>query len=195
MQPASRPAIPRPAPATPEATPQANQAVQSQIPVLEIRKETNPVSTVPHRVSEADSRDSATIGKAVKVVGQIFAKEDLHVDGDVEGAIESTDNKVTVGATGRVQAAIKAREVVIFGHVQGNVEATEKVDVRREARLIGDITAARIAIEDGAVFKGRIDIQRPQSKPASDGVAVAATSSSASASPIAGAAIASPYNH
>jgi cytoskeletal protein CcmA (bactofilin family) len=131
----------------------------------------------------------------VRVVGQIFAKEDLNVDGDVEGAIESTDNKVTVGATGRVQAAIKAREVVIFGHVQGNVDATEKVDIRREARLIGDITAARIGIEDGALIKGRIDVHRPQPKPAPDGVAVAASSSSAMAPPVASAAAAGPYNH
>jgi cytoskeletal protein CcmA (bactofilin family) len=153
------------------------------------------VSTVTHRVPEADSRDSATIGKAVKVVGQIFAKEDLHVEGDVEGTIESTDNKVTVGVSGRVQAAIKAREVVIFGHVQGNVDATEKVDIRCEARLIGDITTARIGIEDGALFKGRIDIQRPQPKPAADGVGLAAAPSPAASSPIASAAVAGPHNH
>jgi cytoskeletal protein CcmA (bactofilin family) len=130
----------------------------------EIRKESL-VSSTPHRVPEADSRNTATIGKAVKIVGQIYTKEDLNVDGDVEGTIESQDNKVTIGTTGRVQASVKAREVVIFGQVQGNVEAADKVDIRREAKLVGDITTARISIEDGALFKGSIDIRKPEPKP------------------------------
>lgn len=122
-------------------------------------------SSTTHRVPDADSRNTATIGKAVRVVGQIYTKEDLNVDGDVEGTIESTENKVTIGTTGRVQASVKAREVVIFGQVQGNVEATDKVDIRREAKLVGDITTARISIEDGALFKGSIDIRKPEPKP------------------------------
>jgi cytoskeletal protein CcmA (bactofilin family) len=133
----------------------------------EIRKESSPLSSTPHRVPDADSRNTATIGKAVKVIGQIFTKEDLNVDGDIEGTIESADNKVTIGTTGRVQASVKAREVVIFGQVQGNVEAADKVDIRREAKLVGDITTARISIEDGALFKGSIDIRKPEPKPAS----------------------------
>src|SRR6185312_14660988 len=88
----------------------------------------------------------------------------LNVDGDVEGTIESAESKVTIGATGRVQASVKAREVVILGQVQGNVEATDKVDIRREAKLVGDITTARISIEDGALFKGSIDIRKPEPK-------------------------------
>ncbi len=119
------------------------------------------MSSIPHRV---ESSTTATIGKAVRIVGQIFTKEDLNVDGDVEGTIESTDNKVTIGTTGRVQASVKAREVVILGQVQGNVEATDKVDIRREAKLVGDITTARISIEDGALFKGSIDIRKPEPK-------------------------------
>lgn len=136
------------------------------------------MSSIPHRVSETDSRNAATIGKAVKIVGDIYTKEDLNVDGDVEGKIESTDNKITIGATGRVQASIKAREVVIFGQVQGDVEAVDKVDIRREAKLVGNITTARISIEDGALFKGSIDIRKPEPKtaaaPAAPPVAAAA---------------------
>jgi cytoskeletal protein CcmA (bactofilin family) len=151
------------------------------------------VSSIPHRV-DTDSRNLATIGKAVRIVGQIFTKEDLNVDGDVEGTIESAESKVTIGATGRVQASVKAREVVILGQVQGNVEATDKVDIRREAKLVGDITTARISIEDGALFKGSIDIRKPE--PKSTGASTpqpsaAAASSSASASapaPVAAAA-------
>lgn len=122
------------------------------------------MATTPNRVSESDSRNN--IGKAVKVVGQIFTKEDLYVDGDVEGTLESQDNKVTIGPNGRVQASIRARDVVILGQVQGNVEATDKVDIRKDAKLVGDITTSRISIEDGALFKGSIDIKKQEVKPA-----------------------------
>jgi cytoskeletal protein CcmA (bactofilin family) len=186
-QPAPRPAAAPPA--TPPATPVSR-------PTPEIRKETVPVSSIPHRV-DSDTRNNATIGKAVRIVGQIFAKEDLNVDGDVEGTIESTDNKVTIGSTGRVQASVKAREVVILGQVQGNVEATDKVDIRREAKLVGDITTARISIEDGALFKGSIDIRKPEPKPTAAAPApqpapsVSSASASASA-PAPAAAAATP---
>ncbi len=112
----------------------------------------------------AAPQSTATIGKSVKVVGKIFAKEDLYVDGDVEGTIETPENKVTVGPNGRVQADISAREAVIIGQVQGNVETSDKVDLRKDAKLVGNITTARISIEDGAVFKGSIDIRKPEVK-------------------------------
>ena len=122
------------------------------------------MSSTPYRISESESRNN--IGKAVRIVGQIFTKEDLYVDGDVEGTIESQENRVTIGPNGRVQAGIRAREVVILGQVQGNVEASDKVDIRKEAKLVGDITTARISIEDGAVFKGSIDIKKNEPNPA-----------------------------
>ncbi len=124
------------------------------------------MSTQPYRTPEPESRSAATIGKSVKVIGQIFTKEDLYVDGDVEGTIESLENKVTVGPNGRVQAGIKAREVIILGQVQGNVDTSDKVDIRKDAKLVGDITTARISIEDGALFKGSIDIRKPEPKAA-----------------------------
>jgi cytoskeletal protein CcmA (bactofilin family) len=132
----------------------------------EIKKEPTPVSTTPHRTPESDSRNTATIGKSVKIVGQIFTKEDLYVDGDVEGTIESHENKVTIGPNGRVQASIRARDVIILGQVQGNVETSDKVDIRKDAKLVGDITTSRISIEDGALFKGSIDIKKPEPKAA-----------------------------
>ncbi len=122
------------------------------------------MSTTPYRLPDTDPRNTATIGKAVKIIGQIFTKEDLYVDGDVEGTIESQENKVTVGPNGRVQASIRAREVVILGQVQGNVEATDKVDIRKDAKLVGDIATARISIEDGALFKGSIDIRKTEQR-------------------------------
>ena len=125
------------------------------------------MSSTPYRMPEPESRGgTATVGKSVKIIGQIFTKEDLYVDGDVEGTIESLENKVTIGPNGRVQAGIKAREVIILGQVQGNVETSDKVDLRKDAKLVGDITTARISIEDGAIFKGSIDIRKPEPKPA-----------------------------
>jgi cytoskeletal protein CcmA (bactofilin family) len=131
---------------------------------VETRKETIPVATNPFKAPEPDTRGSASIGKAVKINGQIFSKEDLYVDGDVEGTIELNENKLTIGPSGRVQAGVKAREVVVLGQVQGNVEAMEKIDIRKDAKLVGDIKTARIIIEDGAYFKGMIDIVRPDAK-------------------------------
>jgi cytoskeletal protein CcmA (bactofilin family) len=130
----------------------------------ENKKEKVPVSSTPYRLPDTDPRNTATIGKAVKIIGQIFTKEDLYVDGDVEGTIESQENKVTVGPNGRVQAGIRAREVVILGQVQGNVEASDKVDLRKDAKLVGDIGTARISIEDGALFKGSIDIRKTEQR-------------------------------
>ena len=134
------------------------------------------MSSTPYRMPEPESRGgSATVGKSVKIIGQIFTKEDLYVDGDVEGTIESLENKVTVGPNGRVQASIKAREVIILGQVQGNVETSDKVDLRKDAKLVGDITTARISIEDGAIFKGSIDIKKPEPKPVAAAPRPAAT--------------------
>jgi cytoskeletal protein CcmA (bactofilin family) len=101
---------------------------------------------------------SATIGKAVMIKGQIFSREDLVIDGEVEGTVEAQEHRVTVGPNGKVQASVKAREIVVLGTITGNVEATDKIDIRKDARLVGDIKTARIVIEDGAYFKGSIDI-------------------------------------
>ena len=142
---------------------------------VEIKKEAIPVSSTPMGRIEPESRGgSATIGKAVKIVGQIYSKEDLFVDGDLEGTVEALEHKLTIGPNGTVHAAVKAREVVALGTIQGNVEATDKIEIRKDAKLVGDIKTARIIIEDGAYFKGSIDIvkqepargaQKPQQQP------------------------------
>lgn len=109
---------------------------------------------------------SATIGKAVKIAGQIYSREDLYVDGDVEGTIELMDHKLTIGPNGKVHAGVKAREVVALGAIQGNVEASDRIEIRKDAKLVGDIKTARIIIEDGAYFKGSIDIVKSEPKAA-----------------------------
>jgi cytoskeletal protein CcmA (bactofilin family) len=131
-------------------------------------KETVPMSSNPtpsHSVTE--SRGPANIGKAVMIKGQIFSREDLTIDGEIDGSVELHEHRLTVGPNGKLQAGVKAREVVVLGTIHGNVEASDKIDIRKDAKLVGDIKTARIVIEDGAYFKGSIDIARPEvSKPA-----------------------------
>jgi cytoskeletal protein CcmA (bactofilin family) len=103
---------------------------------------------------------TAALGKNVTVKGQIFAREDLTIDGEVEGTIECHDHRLTIGPNARVQASLKAREIIIHGSIQGNVESTDKIDIKKEAKLVGDIKTSRIVIEDGAYFKGSIDISK-----------------------------------
>jgi cytoskeletal protein CcmA (bactofilin family) len=126
---------------------------------------------------------TATIGKAVKIVGQIHSKEDLFVDGDLEGTVEALEHKLTIGPNGTLHATVKAREVVVLGTIQGNVEAAEKMEIRKDARLVGDIRTARIVIEDGAYFKGSIDIVKPE--PAKAAPKPQAQAASAAPTPVA----------
>ncbi|HSU19707.1 MAG TPA: polymer-forming cytoskeletal protein [Acidobacteriaceae bacterium] len=105
--------------------------------------------------------EQATIGKSLVVKGELTGSESLYVDGKVEGAINLPGNRVTVGRNGQVAANIMAREIVVLGKVRGNCQASDRVDIRSEGSLTGDVVAARISIEDGAFFKGGIDIRKP----------------------------------
>ncbi|MBS1820805.1 MAG: polymer-forming cytoskeletal protein [Acidobacteria bacterium] len=107
------------------------------------------------------SGEQATIGKSLVVKGEVTGSESLYIDGKVEGAINLPGNRVTVGRNGQVAANIVAREVVVLGKVRGNCQASDRVDIRSEGSLTGDVIAARISIEDGAFFKGGIDIRKP----------------------------------
>jgi cytoskeletal protein CcmA (bactofilin family) len=107
------------------------------------------------------SGEQATIGKSLVVKGEVSGSESLYIDGKVEGAINLPGNRVTVGRNGQVAANIMAREVVVLGKVRGNISASDRVDIRSEGSLTGDVAAARISIEDGAYFKGGIDIRKP----------------------------------
>lgn len=121
------------------------------------------MSSILMAKAEFDSlAGSATIGKTVKFVGQVYSKEDLLVDGDLEGTLEALDHKLTIGPTGTVHASVKAREVVVLGTLEGNVEAADRIEIRRDAKVMGDLRVARIFIEDGAYFKGSIDIVKPE---------------------------------
>jgi len=117
---------------------------------------------------------TAALGKNVTIKGQIFAREDLMIDGEVEGTVECQEHRLTIGPNARVQAGLKAREIVIHGSIQGNVDATDKIDIKKEAKLVGDIKTSRIVIEDGAYFKGSIDISKAGAKASSQAAAAAA---------------------
>jgi cytoskeletal protein CcmA (bactofilin family) len=107
------------------------------------------------------ARGVAAIGKTVIIKGQILSREDLYLDGEMEGTVEVPEHRLTIGPHAKLQASIRAREVVVLGCVNGNVEASEKIDIRKDAKLTGDIKTGGIVIEDGAYFKGSIDIVRP----------------------------------
>jgi cytoskeletal protein CcmA (bactofilin family) len=115
---------------------------------------------------QAVSGEQATIGKGLYIKGEITGSESLYIDGKVEGSLNLPGNRVTVGRNGQVSANISAREIVVLGKVKGNVTATDRVDIRAEGSLNGDVAAARISIEDGAFFKGGIDIRKPDAKSA-----------------------------
>ena len=119
--------------------------------------------------ASAASGEQATIGKSLVIKGEVTGSESLFVDGKIEGAINLPGNRVTVGRNGQVAANITAREVVVLGKVRGNISASDRVDIRSEGSLTGDVAAARIAIEDGAYFKGGIDIRKPGDSKGSNG--------------------------
>lgn len=127
------------------------------------------------------------MGKSVIVKGQIVSREDLTIDGEVEGTVELQEHRLTIGPNGRVVATVKAREVVVLGTLHGNVETRDRIHIRKDAKLVGDIRTARIEIEDGAYFKGNIDIVRTepktvpgtQAKPQGSAPAAAAANASA----------------
>jgi cytoskeletal protein CcmA (bactofilin family) len=125
-------------------------------------KETRPVETAkfnePHN-------DMAHIGKSVVIKGELSGSEDLYLDGEVEGTIELSGNSLTIGPNGRVRAHTHAKDVIVHGKVNGNMRA-DRVELKKSSLVTGDIITKRIVIEDGAFFKGGIDIQREQAKEA-----------------------------
>jgi len=110
------------------------------------------------------AQDQATIGKSLVIKGEVAGSESLYIDGRIEGSINLPGNRVTIGRNGVVSANITAREIVVLGKVRGNMIASDRVDIRNEGSLTGDVVAQRISIEDGAFFKGGIDIRKPGQK-------------------------------
>jgi cytoskeletal protein CcmA (bactofilin family) len=114
-------------------------------------------------VPQAAPKAAATIGKTMKLRGDIRSDEELYLDGELEGTIE-VRHRLTIGPNGKVKANVKANEVVVRGSIQGNVEAIDRISIMNGASIVGDVKTAGIVIEDGAYFKGGIDILRPETK-------------------------------
>jgi cytoskeletal protein CcmA (bactofilin family) len=103
---------------------------------------------------------TARLGSTLHVKGEITGNEDLLIDGSVEGLVQLEDRKLTVGASAKVSADVIAREVVVYGNVKGNLRARDRIEIKKDGSVVGDLTTARISIEDGAYFKGSIEIDK-----------------------------------
>jgi cytoskeletal protein CcmA (bactofilin family) len=122
------------------------------------------------------SSEFAHIGKSVCIKGELSGSEDIYVDGQVEGNIQLSGNSLTVGPNGRVRANITAKNVTVGGSLDGNIQSSERTEFRKTAVVNGDVQSRRIAIEEGAFFKGKLEIV-PESKPQPNAAAVAASAS------------------
>jgi cytoskeletal protein CcmA (bactofilin family) len=140
--------------------------------------------------SRQTHRDMVNIGKSVIIKGELSGSEDLTIEGQVEGKIELRQNVLTIGPNAKIKAQVFAKAVVIQGEVLGNVTATEKVDIRDAGSVDGDISAPRVAIADGATFRGSIDMQRQGVKPGDKPGDKAAEPKTAAASAAAAPAVA-----
>jgi cytoskeletal protein CcmA (bactofilin family) len=144
------------------ATPSAPTPVASSAPVSAAPAPSEP------RVAkiERDNVQIGSIGKSVIIKGELSGSEDLTIEGQVEGKIDLKDNVLTIGPNGKIRAEVFAKSVVVLGEVAGNVTASEKVDIRDNGSVDGDIASPRVAIAEGAHFRGSVDMQRGTVKPA-----------------------------
>ncbi len=147
----------------PTPTPAPAPRSSEPVPAAPVARPAAPTAPPP---APSANRGSATIGKSLKIKGTIAGTEDLYIDGQVEGTIRLEGNSLTIGPNGDIDADVFAKDIVIEGKVKGNVNAGDKIEVRKSGSLNGDLSAARIAIEDGAVFRGSVNIVKPGSEPA-----------------------------
>jgi len=173
------------------ATPAATGAAPTPVPASSgvDTPSTRPTAGNPQQGLE---RTAVNIGKSVVIKGELNGSEDLTIEGQVEGKIELRQNVLTIGPNGKIKAQLFAKAVIILGEVTGNVTATEKVDIRDNGSVDGDIAAPRVAIAEGAHFRGSIDMQRaggakPESK-ASDAKPAATTATATASAPTTGTA-------
>ncbi len=150
----------KPTPAASGPAPAPAPAV-GQPPAAAAELRTSNYATEPARGIE---RSAVNIGKSVVIKGELNGSEDLTIEGQVEGKIELRQNVLTIGPNGRIKAQVFAKSVVVLGEVAGNVTASEKVDIRDNGSVDGDIAAPRVAIAEGAHFRGSIDMQKPGGK-------------------------------
>jgi len=125
-------------------------------------------TATPARSTSPAARNLACLGPTLEITGQVTGQEDLQIDGKVEGPVSLEGQRLTVGRTGKLNSEVTAREVIVYGKIVGNVRARDRVEVKKDGEVVGDITTARISVEDGAYFKGRIEIERAKTPSASE---------------------------
>jgi cytoskeletal protein CcmA (bactofilin family) len=146
-------------PTAPPAIPESKAATPSK-PAPAIVEGTKMSTDAIRPLGTPSNSATARLGASLHVKGEITGHEDLLVDGSVEGLIQLEDRKLTVGATAKVAADVIAREVVVYGSVKGNLRARDRIEIKKDGSVVGDLTTARIMIEDGAYFKGSIEIDK-----------------------------------
>jgi cytoskeletal protein CcmA (bactofilin family) len=124
--------------------------------------------SAPKPATSASTRGSARLGSGLHIKGQLTGTEDLQIDGKVDGPISLNGHELTVGSTAQLNSEIHAGEVIVYGKVVGNLRARGRVDIKKDGSIVGDISSARISIEDGAHFKGRIEIDPTKTQAAAD---------------------------
>jgi cytoskeletal protein CcmA (bactofilin family) len=144
-------------------------------------REPKPLPTNEKNIEATADRGSGWLGSGLNVKGDIIGSEDLLIDGSVEGRIQLDEGKVTVGPTAKVTADIHARDLLVYGYVKGNVRAKGRIEIKKNGSVIGNLTTAQITIEDGANFKGSIDIDRGTPKESVKDASSRAASASAGA--------------
>ena len=126
---------------------------------------TTPTNSYVPVKTAAPTMEQATIGKTLVIKGEVSGSEALFIDGRVEGSLSFPDSRVTVGRHGNVTATVIAKELVIMGKVEGNVECADRLDIRAEGSLSGDVVTHRISVEEGAILKGGVEVRTPEKKP------------------------------
>ena len=167
-------------PSQPAAQPAPQQTAAVAAPTVTAA----PVATpAPHKetpkANDTYKHDVGHIGKSVHIRGELTGSEDLYLDGEVEGTIDLRDHSLIIGPNGKIKAGIVARDLIVHGKVEGNITASGRVELRKSCTLIGDVGTQRIVIEDGAFFKGWIDIRKAGQKPNGEEVKASAEAATA----------------
>lgn len=136
-----------------------------QAPESNSQKSSNSIATSFAPVKTVGSPvEQATIGRSLVIKGEISGSESLYIDGRIEGSINFEESRITIGRNGSVTANVSAREVVIMGTVKGNIQCSDRLDIRSEGSLTGDVITQRISVEDGAMLKGSVQIRSSEQK-------------------------------
>lgn len=147
------------------------------------------MATHPTRAADFGTvRSGALIGKSLTITGEIRGEEDLVIDGKLDGDVDLPQHRLTIGPSGVLQGKIRAREIVVYGTVQGNLHASERVEIKKHAKVIGDLKAQRPVIEDEAYFKGNVETVRAETPKAAAAAPAAAPAASQAQPAAAGAA-------